>query len=67
MAKVGDRFISGSKCETSGIYNFDGYTDGTSTPSPTAEERVISLSRTETFPPIRSQNKGCYWKLSRAT
>ena len=65
MAKVGDRFKTGQTCDTSGSYIFDGYTDGTTTPSPTAEERVIPLERNETFPPIRSANKACWWKLQR--
>jgi hypothetical protein len=30
-----------------------------------AEERVIPLSRRETFPPIRSASKACWWKLQR--
>ncbi|NPC74730.1 YjzC family protein [Corallococcus exiguus] len=67
MATVGQRFKTGSKCETSGIYAFDGYSDGSTTPSPTAEERVIPLSAGETFPPIRSQNKSAWWKLQRIT
>lgn len=55
------RFKTGEECSEKGNYRFDGYTDGTLTPSPTAEELEIPLSRGETFPPIRSANKGCYW------
>jgi hypothetical protein len=65
MANVGDRFKTGTLCETSGSYVFDGYTDGTSTPAPTAEERVEPMTKGRTFPPIRSQNKGAWWKLQR--
>lgn len=65
MAKVGDRFKTGDKCDTSGSYVFDGYTDGSTHPAPTAEERVIPLSKGETFPPIKSAKKGAYWKLQR--
>ncbi len=65
MAKVGDRFKTGDKCDTSGSYVFDGYTDGTTTPAPTAEERVIPLSSGETFPPIKSAKKAARWKLQR--
>ena len=65
MANVGDRFKTGQTCETTGSYVFDGYTDGTTTPSPTIEERVIPLSAKETFPPIKSSKKGCSWKLQR--
>lgn len=67
MANVGDRFSTNQTCETSGVYDFDGYTDGTSTPAPTPNERRIPLSRGETFPPIRSQNKGAWWKLAMKT
>lgn len=59
------RFKTGQECNESGVYRFDGYTDGTSTPAPRSEEREIPLSRGETFPPIRSASKGCYWKLAR--
>lgn len=64
-ARVGSRFRTGQTCVVSGRYQFDGYLDGSSTPSPTLEEREIPLSRNETFPPIRSSEKGCYWKLMR--
>ncbi|HEX2735561.1 MAG TPA: YjzC family protein [Polyangiaceae bacterium] len=67
MAKVGDRFKTGATCETSGSYVFDEYTDGTKTPAPTDNERVIPLSKTETFPPIKSSGKGAWWKLQRLT
>ena len=56
------RYKTGDKCVASGKYQFDGYTDGTTTPAPTAEEKVIPLSTGETFPPIKSAKKACYWK-----
>ena len=62
---VGTRFKTGQKCVESGRYKFDGYLDGTSYPAPTAEEREIPLSNGETFPPIRSTEKACWWKLMR--
>jgi hypothetical protein len=65
MANVGDRFKTGDRCETSGSYVFDGYTDNTPRMPPTSEERVIPLSRGETFPPIRSTRAGAWWKLQR--
>ena len=64
---IGTKFKTGEKCTTSGSYVFDGYTPGPSSPEPTQEERVILLSRGETFPPIRSANRGAWWKLQRAT
>lgn len=62
---IGTRYKTGEKCVESGIYGFDGYLDGSAWPAPTSEERQIPLSAGETFPPIRSCNKGCYWKLVR--
>ncbi|NOK12583.1 YjzC family protein [Corallococcus exercitus] len=67
MATVGQRFKTGNVCETSGSYVFDGYENGSTAPSPTAEERVIPLSKGETFPPIRSAKKSAWWKLQRIT
>ena len=64
MANIGDRFKTGQQCETTGFYDFDGYLDGTRTPRPTAEETRIPLSSRETFPPVRSQNKGARWKFA---
>lgn len=57
------RFRTGETCTTSGGYEFDGYMDGTSSPTPRAEEKKIPVSRGEIFPPIRSAAKACWWKL----
>jgi len=59
------RFRTGEESPFHAIYHFDGYLDGTSNPPPTAEEREIELSRGENFPPIRSAEKGCWWKMHR--
>lgn len=56
-------YKTGDTAPTTGRYQFVRYTDGTTTPAPTPEERVIPLSRGETFPPIRSANKAAWWKL----
>lgn len=53
---------TGDTAPHSGRYSFVRYTDGTTTPAPTAEERIISLTRGATFPPIRSCNKGAWWQ-----
>lgn len=55
------RYKTGEKAPYSGNYQFDGYTDGTSTPAPTQNERVIPLTKGETFPPINSCDKAAYW------
>jgi hypothetical protein len=66
MAKVGDRFHTGQKCDTSGSYVFDGYhPNGETTPSPTQAERVEPMRTGNPFPPIRSHNKPAFWKLQR--
>lgn len=54
-------YKTGDKAPRTGRYQFVRYTDGTQSPSPTAEERVITLTAGETFPPIRSCNKGAWW------
>lgn len=54
-------YKTGDKAPQTGRYRFVRYTDNTTSPAPTQEERVISLTRGETFPPIRSCNKGAYW------
>jgi hypothetical protein len=61
------RFKTGEVCIISGVYEFDGYTDGTSSPPPTPAERKIPLSRSERFPPIRSADKACWWILRERT
>ncbi|MCK4624771.1 MAG: YjzC family protein [Phycisphaerae bacterium] len=61
------RFKTGETCVISGRYRFDGYVDGTATPRPTHEEMGIPLTRGETFPPIRSSGKACWWKLAQRT
>ncbi|MFT3769921.1 MAG: YjzC family protein [Minicystis sp.] len=66
MAKVGDRFYTGQRCDTGGSYVFDGYyPNGEKTPSPTDDERVIPMTKGGDFPPIRSQSRSAWWKLQR--
>lgn len=60
MAVTKTRYKTGEKCLIKGNYDWDGYEDGTRTPSPTVDERCIPLEVGETFPPIRSCDKACY-------
>lgn len=60
---IGARQKTGEICPTSGRWRFDGYVDGTTYPAPSSEEMEIPLSKGERFPPIRSSEKACYWKL----
>lgn len=54
---------TGDTAPNTGRYQFVRYTDGSTTPTPTAEERVIPLQRGETFPPVRSCNKSAWWQF----
>ena len=51
-------YQTGDKAPYTGRYEFVRYTDGSTTPAPTIEEKIIPLSRDEVFPPVRSCNKG---------
>lgn len=61
----GTRKKTGETCDTSGDYEFDGYVDGSTSPPPTREERVIPMDRGDTFPPLKSSEKAAWWKLIR--
>ena len=54
---------TGDTVEYAGRYQFLRYTDGTTTPSPTSEERIIPVQPGDKFPPVRSANKGAWWGL----
>lgn len=56
---------TGESCDIAGDYEFDGYTDGTSSPAPTADEKVIPMDKNDTFPPVKSSKKAAWWKLIR--
>ncbi len=62
---IGSRYKTGQKSPETGQFVFDGYLDGTNTPAPTQEERVIPIDAGDTFPPISSTDKGCWWKRMR--
>ena len=57
-------YKTGDTAPYSGRYEFVRYTDGTTTPRPTDNEKIIPLQRGETFPPIKSCNKGAWWRYS---
>lgn len=61
---IGDVYKTGQISPARAWYDWAGYTDGTQYPLPTAEERKIKLETGEVFPPIRSCNKGAYWKMT---
>lgn len=62
MMETRTRFKTGETSPYTATFRFDGYLDGTSTPAPTPEERESPMDVGDTFPPIRSTSKGCWWK-----
>ena len=58
-------YKTGEKAPVTGQYEFVRYVDGTVTPAPTSNERIIPLSQGETFPPIKTSGKSAYWQLSQ--
>jgi hypothetical protein len=62
---AGSKYKTEDKCIEDGQFAFDTYTDGTQVPAPSSEERFIPLKKGETFPPIRSSGKACYWLQKR--
>jgi hypothetical protein len=53
---------TGEKAPTAGKYNFVRYVNAKpGTAQPTANEKTISLTSGETFPPIRSTGEAAYW------
>jgi len=64
MATVGQEFKTGEKCVTKGNYAFVRYVDNAQVPAPTIDERIIPLDKGDTFPPIKSQNKAAWWRLT---
>lgn len=54
---------TGEVAKVTGRYEFVSYVDGTKTPAPTQNERVIPVKAGDKFPPVKSSNKAAYWKL----
>jgi hypothetical protein len=63
--KWASRFQTGDRCGQSGLYRFDGYTDGTTGPNPAILEREVPLDEGDAFPVIRSAKKSCWWILAQ--
>ncbi len=61
---IGDVYKTGQISPANAYYEWSKYSDGTYTPSPTSEERKIHLENGEVFPPIRSCNKGAFWRMT---
>ena len=61
---IGDIYKTGQVSPANAYYEWVKYSDGSILPSPTREERTIHLSNGEIFPPIRSCNKGAFWRMT---
>lgn len=53
---------SGDTCQSAGTYRFDGYVDGSMSPSPKGEEVQVMLKAGDQFPIIASCQKPCWWR-----
>lgn len=62
MTEQKTRFKTGETSPYKATFRFDGYLDGSWTPAPTPEEKEIPIDKGDTFPPIRSTEKACWWK-----
>ena len=55
-------YKTGENAPRPGRYLWVMHTDGTRSPIPAPVEQVIRLQRGDVFPPVRSVNKGSYWR-----
>ena len=55
---------TGDRCSTAGRYEFDGYLDASGGPRPAGGEMEIAMAVGDSFPPIASAAKPCYWRLT---
>jgi hypothetical protein len=63
MIRIGHRFMTGQVCNTTGDYEFDGYTDATSLPLVTDDEKRISVNAGKPFPTASVDVKNAYWRF----
>jgi len=66
MSSAMRRQKTGEKCSRKGVYQWDGYVDGTRFPSTSTEEREIPLDVGDKFPPVKSCNKAAFWVYLRS-
>lgn len=58
-------YKTGESAPVSGDYAFVSLVNPNARCTPTIEERVIPLSKGETFPPLKSCGESCYRTLQR--
>jgi len=61
---MNQRFKSGETCRETGTYEFDGFTDGTTNPKPTPDEREVTVTAGDKFPMPGNPKKSCYWRAA---
>lgn len=54
---------TGDGCIQVGWYEFAGYVDGASEPTPALEECFVLVGAGETFPSVSATNRACYWSF----
>ncbi len=64
MIHIGHRFMTGQVCTTTGGYEFDGYTDTSTLPTLTDDDRQITLNAGKHFPPASLDAKSAYWRFT---
>ena len=60
-AAMQTRYRTSEICSRTGLYEFDGYLDGSSERLPALEEMGIHLYAGEVFPMITKQWRACFW------
>ncbi len=56
--------MTGQPCTTTGNYEFDGYTDMSTLPALTDEDKCITVNAGRPFPPASLAAKSAYWKFT---
>ena len=64
MIRIGHRFMTGQICNTTGSYEFDGYTDASLAPLLVDDEKNIAVNAGKPFPTASADVKGAYWKFT---
>ena len=56
--------MTGQLCATTGNYEFDGYTDTSTLPLLTDDDKHITLNAGKPFPAASPDAKKAYWKFT---
>jgi hypothetical protein len=59
------KYKTGEEAPYTGDYIFSGLVNPNAKCTPTAEEKIIPLSKSEKFPPLKSCGEACYRELYR--